>query len=284
MPQYLYYDIVEWVAGKHPDYATEDQSLWGKGANVTLSDEETIKKTRKKSIKVVSSGTDDVFFYPSSSNMAKDFSLAYYLVFFVRISTTDNVQIQLRTDGSNYFHRLFVVSSVDTWEVFAFPIGSLASGWTSQGSPNWANINEIRLDLQDVNRTIYVDCMIIAKRYDFDHILSFAPYRPIYTVEAMIPNREGGLIQKVGVGSFRFTINARIQNPTKSAAELLQECSLVNSIHWKREQLIAYYDPAMDESELKICEIRDYNPPDRIGGIVTFYNFRAMYVEFENPD
>lgn len=160
------------------DYWTEGQaSLWGDdGDFVSVADEGTIKQVGNYSIKISTSQAKGAF-YPSAQNAGWDFTKIGSLNnpptfnFWARIEAvpTLSVNIQLRTSAGNYFHRKIfdAGSTADKWYLhtpYVGPYYRKGVDWDVTGSPDWSNINYIRVQHVEGACITYWDDMHFAGR------------------------------------------------------------------------------------------------------------------------
>jgi len=238
------YDIFlpDCAASQHPDYLCEEHSSsWGKGADVTLSDDSTIYKSRTASLKAVSTGTNDVYYYPSAKDLAADMTGAECICFWYYSSVTNAFRISIHTDGSNYKYKDVTPAAINTWY---FTIIKLAD-MTETGTLNLADVDYIQFDHKNANRTMYVDLYAVGKLYEIANItdIDFDWETNVEVAPGWF--RVGDFLMSYGIHSSKYMVTFVVADKTKTEQQLLDELNILE-YEWRirREGMIYHSEPS----------------------------------------
>ncbi len=275
----LYHDVTTRDAGKHPDYMTDSLSGWRSLLNSNHPIIDSDSKCRDYSVKFVTEGLG-LGVYPGSGSMAIDLSALTYMLAWLKSDKTDDIQVRLKTDDTNYKYKNVSYATSGDWELKE----ELLSEFSDSNSPDLSNITEIELrDAVSGYRVVKLDLLCFANRYIFDSVQRITPYKPIRTPEQGVPGKDGSTLQQLGFSTKTIQIDATIVDDTKTEAQLLDECDSVDSIHHAGTPVI-FHDINREITTMTVCEIDDYRPPPRVAGDRRRYPFSARYKENTNRD
>lgn len=239
---YVIYDIFlpDCEDQEHPDMLCEEASSdWGKGANVTLSDDTTYYMSRTASLKAVSDNTDDVYYYPSGKDLAQDMTGADAICLWYRSSVTNAFRVSIHTNDSNYKYKDITPSAVDT---FYFEIIKI-SNMTESGTFDITDVDYIQIDHKNTNRTMYIDLLAVGKLFEIDNIAGIDTDKEVYVDIQPGLYRKGDFSIPKGEASRTYSITFVIADDALTDQELIDEVNIVEIYLPRKEAMIYHSEP-----------------------------------------
>jgi len=285
---YFIYDIFlpDVASNEHPDYLCEEHySSWGSGANVTLSDDTSDPMTRNASLKAVSSGSDDVYYYPDTQNLAQDMTGADCICFWVKSNVTNAIRVSIHTDGSNYKYYDHTISAADTWEFVIIELSDM----TESGTFDITDVDYVQIDHKNSNRTLYLDLFCVGTLFEID-IISMIRIQDELNL-SKLPSffRDGDVLLPFGRHSNAYTLSFEICDRDDITRTTQQHIDKVNTFHKyivRREGIIFHSEPSGLKMDLMrgrgifpISRDFTWNP-----GTIRNYPLSLLFLEYDNKD
>lgn len=285
---YFIYDIYlpNVAVNQHPDYLCEEHSSsWGSGANVTLTDDSTIYMTRTASLKAVSSGADDVYYYPSTQNLAQDMTGADCLCFWVRSNVTNAIRVSIHTDGTHYLYKDHSLTTANTWEFVIVKFSDM----TDSDTFDITDVNYIQIDHKNSNRTLYLDLYAVGRLFEIDLITSITISQALNLETLASFFRSGDILIPFGLHSNIYNLAFEVINQeteSKTPQQLIDEVNIIHKYFVRREPLIFHAEPGGLKMDLMrgraiypLSRSFTWNPSTLMN-----YPFTLPFMEYDNAD
>ena len=285
---YFIYDIYlpDITQNQHPDYLCEEHSSsWGSGANVTLEDDTTIYMTRTASLKAVSSGADDIYYYPSGQNLAQDMTGADCLCFWVRANVTNAIRVSIHTDGTHYLYKDHTITTGNIWEFVIVKFSDM----TDSDTFDITDVNYIQIDHKNSNRTLYLDLYAVGRLFEIDLISSISISRDLNLETMSSFFRAGDIVIPFGLHSNIYNLAFEVINQeteSKTPQQLIDEVNIIHKYFVRREPLIFHAEPG--DLKMDLMRGRAIYPLSRKftwnPGTICDYPFTLPFMEYDNAD
>ena len=241
--------------------------------------------TRTASLKAVSSGSDDIYYYPSSQNLAQDMTGADCLCFWVRSNVTDAIRVSIHTDGTHYLYKDHSITTANVWEFVIIKFSDM----TDSDTFDITDVNYIQIDHKNSNRTLYLNLFTVGTLFEIDIISSISIAKEVNM--ELLPSffRKGDIIIAFGLHSNVYNLAFEVINQeteSKTSQQLIDEVNILQKYMVRREPLIFHSEPGGLKMDLMrgraiypLKRTFTWNP-----GTLMNFPFTLPFFEYDNAD